>query len=148
MINTSEKNNKSVLYSLISKLLESKYREYALFSLSKERESHPELGYIIWNSIGMMSCLLNEITSIYPLLHRSKVLTSKQYNRCCNALTLFQCVASHNETRELFLKAQIPLFLYPFLNIKYQTKSFEYLRLTSLGVLGALVKRQKLFLFV
>jgi CCR4-NOT transcription complex subunit 9 len=30
--------------------------------------------------------------------------------------------------------------LYPFLNTASQTKPFEYLRLTSLGVIGALVK--------
>lgn len=59
----------------------------------------------------------------------------------CNALALFQCVASHSETRELFLQAQIPLFLYPFLNTTSKTRPFEYLRLTALGVIGALVKQ-------
>lgn len=55
-------------------------------------------------------------------------------------LALLQCVASHKETRQLFLKAHIPLFLYPFLNTVSKSRSFEYLRLTSLGVIGALVK--------
>jgi CCR4-NOT transcription complex subunit 9 len=32
------------------------------------------------------------------------------------------------------------LFLYPFLNTTSKTRPFEYLRLTSLGVIGALVK--------
>jgi hypothetical protein len=36
--------------------------------------------------------------------------------------------------------ARIPLFLYPFLNTVSKTRPFEYLRLTSLGVIGALVK--------
>lgn len=36
--------------------------------------------------------------------------------------------------------AHIPLFLYPFLNTQSKTRPFEYLRLTSLGVIGALVK--------
>ena len=49
-------------------------------------------------------------------------------------------MASHKETRQLFLKAHIPLFLYPFLNTVSKGRSFEYLRLTSLGVIGALVK--------
>jgi CCR4-NOT transcription complex subunit 9 len=34
----------------------------------------------------------------------------------------------------------VPLFLYPFLNTVSKTRPFEYLRLTSLGVIGALVK--------
>lgn len=36
--------------------------------------------------------------------------------------------------------AHIPLYLYPFLNTGSKTRPFEYLRLTSLGVIGALVK--------
>ena len=40
----------------------------------------------------------------------------------------------------LCLAAHIPLFLYPFLNTVSKTRPFEYLRLTSLGVIGALVK--------
>ncbi|XP_051133978.1 uncharacterized protein LOC127253426 isoform X5 [Andrographis paniculata] len=53
---------------------------------------------------------------------------------------LLQCVASHPETRMLFLNAHIPLYLYPFLNTTSKSRPFEYLRLTSLGVIGALVK--------
>jgi CCR4-NOT transcription complex subunit 9 len=55
-------------------------------------------------------------------------------------LALLQCVASHADTRTSFLKGYIPLFLYPFLNTVSKTRPFEYLRLTSLGVIGALVK--------
>lgn len=40
----------------------------------------------------------------------------------------------------MFLQAHIPLFLYPFLNTASKNRPFEYLRLTSLGVIGALVK--------
>merc|ERR1712088_849222 len=39
-----------------------------------------------------------------------------------------------------FLLAHIPLYLYPFLHTVSKTRPFEYLRLTSLGVIGALVK--------
>ena len=56
--------------------------------------------------------------------------------RVCNALALLQCVASHPETRTAFLSAHIPLFLYPFLHTTSKTRPFEYLRLTSLGVIG------------
>jgi hypothetical protein len=82
---------------------------------------------------------LQEITLIYPQLHPPE-LNAQSSNRVCNALALLQCVASHPETRELFLKAHVPLFLYPFLNTTSKTRPFEYLRLTSLGVIGALVK--------
>jgi CCR4-NOT transcription complex subunit 9 len=61
-------------------------------------------------------------------------------NRCCNALALLQCVASHPDTRSLFLNSHLGLFLYPFLNTTCTLRQYEYLRLTSLGVIGALVK--------
>lgn len=67
-------------------------------------------------------------------------MTAQQSNRVCNALALLQNVASHPETRSAFLQAHIPLFLYPFLHTSSKTRPFEYLRLTSLGVIGALVK--------
>jgi len=114
-------------------------KETALLKLSKERESFPELAPCLWHSFGTMSALLQEIVSIYPMLQPPS-LTAHASNRVCNALALLQCVASHSETRTLFLKAHIPLFLYPFLNTVSKTRPFEYLRLTSLGVIGALVK--------
>lgn len=65
----------------------------------------------------------------------------------CNSLALLQCVASHQETRSLFLQAHIPIFLYPFLHTTLsKTRPFEYLRLTSLGVIGALVKVRLIFI--
>jgi CCR4-NOT transcription complex subunit 9 len=86
-----------------------------------------------------VSALLQEIVSIYPQL-TPPTLSATSSNRVCNALALLQCLASHSETRGVFLQAHIPLFLYPFLNTVSKNRPFEYLRLTSLGVIGALVK--------
>lgn len=49
-----------------------------------------------------MTSLVQEIISVYTLLNPSQ-LTAAASNRVCNALALLQCVASHNETRTLFL---------------------------------------------
>ena len=52
------------------------------------------------------------------------------------------CVTINNLhcTVRSFFSAHIPMFLYPFLHTSSKTRPFEYLRLTSLGVIGALVK--------
>ncbi|XP_073313282.1 uncharacterized protein [Primulina huaijiensis] len=113
-------------------------RENALHELSK-RELFQDLAPLLWNSFGTIAALLQEIVSIYPVLSPPN-LTPAQSNRVCNALALLQCVASHPDTRMLFLNAHIPLYLYPFLNTTSKSRPFEYLRLTSLGVIGALVK--------
>ncbi|CBF75648.1 hypothetical protein AN3669.2 [Aspergillus nidulans FGSC A4] len=133
----SDENRKVFIW--VAELLDSNRREAALMELSKKREQVPELALVIWHSFGVMTALLQEIISVYPLLNPSQ-LTAAASNRVCNALALLQCVASHNETRTLFLNAHIPLFLYPFLNTTSKSRPFEYLRLTSLGVIGALVK--------
>ncbi|MCL7044232.1 hypothetical protein MKW94_027170 [Papaver nudicaule] len=114
-------------------------RENALLDLSKKREIFQDLAPLLWNSFGTIAALLQEIVSIYPVLSPPS-LTPGASNRVCNALALLQCVASHPDTRTLFLNAHIPLYLYPFLNTTSKTRPFEYLRLTSLGVIGALVK--------
>lgn len=90
-------------------------RETALMELSKKREIFPDLAPILWHSVGTMSALLQEIVAIYPMLS-PPTLTAQASNRVCNALALLQCVASHTETRALFLQAHIPMYLYPFLN--------------------------------
>jgi len=126
------------VYQLLLDLTSVKDREHALLELSKKREAYQDLAPILWHSFGIMSALIQEIIAVYPML--SVGLSSYASNRVCNALALLQCVASHGETKGLFLNAHIPLFLYPFLNTTSKTRPFEYLRLTSLGVIGALVK--------
>ncbi|KAF8742514.1 hypothetical protein AX14_003913 [Amanita brunnescens Koide BX004] len=146
------------IHSLVIELLDPNTREGALLELSKKREQYEDLALVLWHSfgayrlyvyihlfinllvLGIMPALLQEIVSVYPLLSPPN-LTAHISNRVCNALALLQCVASHTETRQLFLNAHIPLFLYPFLNTTSKTRPFEYLRLTSLGVIGALVKQ-------
>lgn len=75
---------------------------FSLISRSKKRESVPDLAPILWHSFGTIACLLQEIVAIYPLLSPPK-LKAPSSNRVCNALALLQCVASHPETRALFL---------------------------------------------
>jgi len=128
------------IYGLVIDLMDPNSREGALLELSKKREQYDDLALVLWHSFGIMPALLQEIVSVYPLLAPPN-LTAHVSNRVCNALALLQCVASHSETRQLFLNAHIPLFLYPFLNTTSKTRPFEYLRLTSLGVIGALVKQ-------
>ena len=131
--------DKEKMAQLVLDLISPETRENALLELSKKREAFPDLAQILWHSFGTIAALLQEIVSIYHMLSPPS-LTAHASNRVCNALALLQCVASHHETRTLFLNAHIPLFLYPFLNTVSKTRPFEYLRLTSLGVVGALVK--------
>jgi CCR4-NOT transcription complex subunit 9 len=80
-------------------------RENALLELSKKREDFPDLAPLLWHSFGTLAALLQEICAIYPSLS-PPTLTPSASNRVCNALALLQCVASHSETRSLFLQGE------------------------------------------
>lgn len=133
--------NTQFVQKWILELLKPETRENALLELSKKREIVPDLAIMLWHSFGVISTLLQEITNVYPTLN-PPTLSAHQSNRACNALALLQCIASHPNTRALLLEANIPLYLYPILQTTAtsKTRPFEYLRLTSLGVIGALVK--------
>jgi len=79
-------------------------RELALTELSRKREDYPDiLAPMLWYSCGTIAALLQEIIGIYPDLS-PPTLSVPASNRVCNALALLQCVASHVETRTLFLQ--------------------------------------------
>ena len=138
-VSSGQQEDTDKVLVLVLELTSPEQRESALLELSKRRETYVNLAPILWHSFGTISALLQEIIAIYPMLS-PPTLTAQSSNRVCNALALLQCIASHPETRTLFLNAHLPLFLYPFLNTVSKTRPFESLRLTSLGVVGALVK--------
>eukprot|EP00300_Choanocystis_sp_HF-7_P004677 c13650_g1_i2.p1 GENE.c13650_g1_i2~~c13650_g1_i2.p1 ORF type:complete len:301 (+),score=54.84 c13650_g1_i2:59-904(+) len=129
----------SEVYQLVLDLLVPDKRERTLAELSRMKEKEGDLAPVLWHSFGTMAVLLQEIMSIYPLLSPPN-LSAQASSHVCNALSLFQCVASHPDTRVLFLNAHIPLYLYPFLNTVSKTRPFECLRLASLGVIASLVR--------
>ncbi|KAK4398547.1 CCR4-NOT transcription complex subunit [Sesamum angolense] len=104
-----------------------------------KRVAFQGLAPLLWFSFGTVAILLQEVLSVYPLLSPPS-LTPEQSNRVCNALALLQCVASHPDTKILFAQARIPFYLYIFLGTIGESRPFEYLRLATLGVMGALVK--------
>lgn len=93
----------SDIENYVHQLINPATRENALLELSKKRENFPELAPYLWYSFGTIAALLQEIVSIYPLLS-PPALTAHASNRVCNALALLQCVASHQDTRSMFLQ--------------------------------------------
>ena len=135
--------DESKIFSLVIDLMDPSSRETALLELSKKREQYDDLALILWHSfgeskaflmllkyelnffLGIMPALLQEIVSVYPLLSPPN-LTAHVSNRVCNALALLQCVASHTETRQLFLNGWCTVFcLIQFANSTFQLTSLS-----------------------
>ena len=134
-----EKEEIKQITEWVDQIKDENTREKALEELSHKRESLSDLALYIWYSTGTVATLLQEIINTYQYLAPPK-LTVNRSNRAFSVLDLFQCMAAHLETRHPFLKAQIPIFLYPFSNTLNKSKPYEYILLTALGVIGALVK--------
>ncbi|KAL6143914.1 hypothetical protein ACLB2K_054609 [Fragaria x ananassa] len=125
---------------LIQKLHDRRTREQALHNLSQLKDQLPEVALLLWHTCGIMFVLLKEITGVYNLISTPN-LSQEVSNRVCDTITLFQqCIASHLDTRKPFIRAYLPLYLYPFISTESRDKPHEYLRLSSLGAIGALVK--------
>lgn len=115
-------------------------KKYEYFKeLNNQRDNFPQLAPILWFSTGTVAILLQEIINIYPNLS-PPTLTQAHSERICNVLGLFQCIALHATTKPLFIQANLHLYLYPLINKIIKQRPFEHLRVTSLGVIGALVK--------
>lgn len=79
--------------------------------------------------------LVQEIMAVYPYLSSRQKAPS--VGRPVNALVLLQTLASNEETQMKLMESGIPFLLYPFLQHNHKMK---FLRVVSLGVIGALVK--------
>ena len=146
--------NRSIeqVITLVKQLtLTSSERSEALHTLSLHREQIPELAILLWESPGTITSLLYEILAIYPHLASTSStsnspppsLNSRLASRVCNVLALFQCVAGHDDTRLPFIRANIPMYLFPFLHTTNTSRECECFKLTSLGILGSLVKAEQ-----
>ena len=61
-------------------------------------------------------------------------------NRVCNCLALIQSVATHQTSKAFLIDARIPLLLYPLLTLPGSDRASEFVRVTTLGMIGSLVK--------
>ena len=72
---------------------------------------------------------------------RNSKLNKETSDRASHILSLFQEIALNSKTRKEFLESQLLVFLYPFLSNSNRAKLYDVIRLSALGVIAALVKR-------
>jgi CCR4-NOT transcription complex subunit 9 len=121
-------------------------RGEAIHLLSVQRESIPNLGTLLWESPAAIAALLSEIIAAYP--HIASItslppttltsISTSLMSRVCNAMTLFQSVAGSADVRSSFLKANIPLYLIPFLHTTNQSTECDHFKLAALGIVGTI----------
>lgn len=132
-------DEEELLIKLINEIKNEKTRTKAIRNISKFTEKNGNLALYLWYSRGVMAIILQEIISSYQYLSSSK-LTLEKSNKSCYSISLLQCIAYNKQIRHEFLESKIPIFLYPFLSNNNKGKAYEYLKLTSLSVINALLK--------
>ena len=133
-----ELNEEEMIIKWINEIKNENTRIKAIINLSKYSDNNNELALYLWYSRGTMAVILQEIISVYQYLSTSK-LTLEKANVIYCAISLLKCIASNPETRHEFLESKILLFLYPFINNTNKAKPYEYLKLSSLSVINALL---------
>ena len=133
-----ELNEEEMIIKWINEIKNENTRIKAIINLSKYSDNNNKLALYLWYSRGTMAVILQEIISVYQYLSTSK-LTLEKANVIYCAISLLKCIASNPETRHEFLESKILLFLYPFINNTNKAKPYEYLKLSSLSVINALL---------
>ena len=130
---------------LIADLADVEKRFNALHQLSVIADKHQDLAIPLWYSYGTVVILLDEIVSVYPYISgkHKETLSVSSYSliqRVCKALALLQTIASHQKTQHFLISIDIIYFLTPIFALTQVEREIEFLRLTSLGVIGAMAK--------
>ena len=129
-----------LIVKYINELKNEETREKAIENLYNYREKNENIPIYLWYSQGTMATLLQEILNLYQYLSPSK-LNKEISDRASHILSLFQEIALNSKTRKEFLESQLLVFLYPFLSNSNRAKLYDVIRLSALGVIAALVKR-------
>ena len=132
----------NVSLNLIKSLNQVKEREEIIKALVIQRDKDNDLSILLWFTPGVVALLLQEVISIYPFISEFNLSHSKS-EKVCHVLGLFQCIALDQRTRPNFLKSNMHLYVYPLINTLNKQRPYEHLRVTSLGVIGALVKGEE-----
>lgn len=134
-----------VMPEAILEFLDEDLRENAIRYLSnffiEKREEDPinynRGGFLLFFSCGTIPTLLQEVVTFYRKMSE-ETLNVRSIKRLANVLTLFQCIAANNGTRQKFVDACIPDYLIPLIQFECTIGVFDNIRAIALSVIGIL----------
>jgi CCR4-NOT transcription complex subunit 9 len=114
-------------------------RAQAIQTLWAARASIPDLALALWFSPATMTALLTDVLAFYPSLVAAKLDYSKMDN-IFSILCLFQLIADHSDTRLPFVRANIPIYLFPILQYTLTNVEVERFPSVIIGIFVNLLK--------
>ncbi|EOA28413.1 hypothetical protein CARUB_v10024619mg [Capsella rubella] len=118
---------------------------FALHNLAHHRNNFEFLPCLLWESHATAFIMLQDVIAVYRHIvgHISSLpFPPPQLNplRAYNVLLLFQSIAYHPETRGRFIKAKMPNYLFPLIDVGVTERPYERIRLAALGVIAHMLK--------
>ena len=98
----------------------------ALKNLSRHRDQIDNLAIYLWESTFTITLILQEIFKFYEILQtkcETPNHTKEGIHMLNNAISLIKCCADHDVTRKELIESRIPIYLYPYLNVKDDANS-------------------------
>jgi len=136
-----QKRSWSKLRLFIGDLKDDSKRDTIVGLLSEKTQYVPILAPLLWETDGVIHCLIQEILSIFPKV-RDSSLSETEADKVSNIITIFQYMAMNTDVRHLMLESKLHKCLLPLLTNTSQVKPLQYLRLSTLGFVGVLLRFQ------
>ncbi|XP_010510000.1 PREDICTED: cell differentiation protein RCD1 homolog [Camelina sativa] len=117
--------------------------DFALHNLAYHRNNFDFLPRLLWESHGTAYIMLQKIIEVYRhIVGHISLPFSPNLNplRVYDVLLLFQTMAYHQDTKGHFLKAKMPNYFYPLMDIGVADRPYERMRLGALGVIAHMLK--------
>jgi CCR4-NOT transcription complex subunit 9 len=99
-------------------------RASAVRTLLKHQLTLPDLAVALWFSPATVTSLMTDVLSFYPTLVASRAPDAKS-DTVFHILRLFQLIADHPDTRLPFVRANLPIYLFPILQYSLANAELE-----------------------
>ncbi|KAI5184740.1 CCR4-NOT transcription complex subunit 9 [Nematocida homosporus] len=131
----------SVAQSICRGLVMAEDKASSLILLKKHLVAHPEAKAQIWSSFGVPAVLLQEIAKSYVYFQHSTISSLPHSLFLTLEIMIEMCPLP--EFREMCVSAQLPLFLYPILNLSSRADNIETIKTLSLTFISILLDEKE-----
>lgn len=131
------------LVPIIKRMNKSESSRYkSVQTLISLKSNFPDLALMLWFSPTTVTLLLSDVLNFYPMLVSAQptATLSRSAEMAYNSLVLLQVIADHPDTRLLFVRANIPIYLIPIIHHTLLRTDSDHITGAVMAIITSLVK--------
>ena len=131
------------LVPIIKRMNKSESSRYkSVQTLISLKSNFPDLALMLWFSPTTVTLLLSDVLNFYPVLVSAQppATLSRSAEMAYNSLVLLQVIADHPDTRLLFVRANIPVYLIPIIHHTLLRTDSDHITGAVMAIFASLVK--------